>query len=693
MLLKSLKEFNQWVCWGFEEGRKIPISPTTGNHASVTAKSTWRSFQEASKVSVGEGVGFVFTEEDPFFGVDIDDCVDEDGNFSGLAKFAVRQLKNCYMEYSPSGKGLHIIGRGKVPTWASKNKQSLHLEIYDKCRYFTMTFDKLPDSADDPGESQEGLENICLKYMVKAQDKDRPKTNDSSVPKYEEGQRDDMLFSLAQSLFNRGTPKWLAIIGVAEAAKNCNPPMEEAEKVAKEKVNSAWKCGDPHPGQVVKEINERYCLINGKTVVERDKTGLIFHDLSAFKCLFLPYTLRIETKDGKFKEMTQAEYWLKSEDRGAAKNLVCKPINKVKENEFNIWQGMAYKPKKGDCSLYLDHIWRNVAAENKEIYDWIIEWMASVVQDPEGGPVTCLVLRGGQGVGKGMFANHFKELFGHHGIVVSQSSHFVGRFNSHLADKALIFADEAIWGGDKKAEGELKHLITDSKRTIEPKGHESFEINNCAHLIMASNENWVVPAGIDDRRFMVVDIKHKDTPEFFSRLQKQMTEGGREALLYYLLYQVKPKDPRMPTIATEAQKEQKEHSSTSPTKVWIDWIEQGFIDKDDGEWPRIITRRDLYNAYLRTAGEYGYGYRVINKHFWKESVEKILPWYEEIRGNQLQGKEPLTQTSSLDDEDREEIIAQYEKRYSSIVKAENKSYIVLPKLSQIKDNLESRYKI
>ena len=70
-------------------------------------------------------------------------------------------------------------------------------------------------------------------------------------------------------------------------------------------------------------------------------------------------------------------------------------------------------------------------------------------------------LRGRQGTGKGIFCTQFGRLFGQHFVHVERSSHLTGHFNSHLKDKLIVYADEAFWAGDKKAEGVLKAMITE----------------------------------------------------------------------------------------------------------------------------------------------------------------------------------------------------------------------------------------
>jgi putative DNA primase/helicase len=138
-----LKERPQWVNWCLEEREgkttKIPYTPGTVRRASSTDPTTWRTFSEAlTAYEAGEppydGIGFVFSSEDPFAGVDLDDCRDpETGELEEWAAEIVQELGG-YTEVSPSGTGVHVIVRGKAP-----NKKRGRVEAYSSQRYFAVT--------------------------------------------------------------------------------------------------------------------------------------------------------------------------------------------------------------------------------------------------------------------------------------------------------------------------------------------------------------------------------------------------------------------------------------------------------------------------------------------------------------------------------------------------------------------------
>jgi hypothetical protein len=93
----------------------------------------------------------------------------------------------------------------------------------------------------------------------------------------------------------------------------------------------------------------------------------------------------------------------------------------------------------------------------------------------------------------------FGSLWGRHFVTVSDAKHLVGAFNAHLRDCVVLFGDEAFFAGDKKHESVLKTLITEESVVIEAKGVDAEVYPNYVHLILASNADWVVPAGHAER--------------------------------------------------------------------------------------------------------------------------------------------------------------------------------------------------
>jgi len=136
---ETLREREQWVCWREEtrDGKptKVPVTPGTGGFASSTDPETWDAFETAleyTETEHADGVGFVFTDDDPIVGVDLDDCRDpETGDVDDAAQDIIKRL-DSYTEVSPSGTGYHVLITGELPE--GRNRRG-SVELYDTARF------------------------------------------------------------------------------------------------------------------------------------------------------------------------------------------------------------------------------------------------------------------------------------------------------------------------------------------------------------------------------------------------------------------------------------------------------------------------------------------------------------------------------------------------------------------------------
>lgn len=159
----ELKALNQWIMWKYEDigaskPTKVPYS-VTGSKASVNDLHTWTDFNSAvSCVRWGyNGIGFVFTNTDPYSGIDLDFTTDYDAL---KHQQLIYEKFNSYSERSPSGKGLHIIVKGKVLSGRRRSS----VEVYSDGRFFTFTGDIFNDA---PIEVRQDLLDILWHEMGK----------------------------------------------------------------------------------------------------------------------------------------------------------------------------------------------------------------------------------------------------------------------------------------------------------------------------------------------------------------------------------------------------------------------------------------------------------------------------------------------------------------------------------------------
>lgn len=160
---------DQWICWREEErdGKptKIPVTPGTGAFASSTDPKTWTDFETAFKYNQSaeaDGLGFVFSEDDPFVGIDLDDCRDpEMGHVDEDAREIVNRL-DSYTEVSPSGTGFHVLIEGELPE--GRNRKGT-VEMYDSSRFFTMTGDSVDIVSQTVNSRQDALAEVHREYV------------------------------------------------------------------------------------------------------------------------------------------------------------------------------------------------------------------------------------------------------------------------------------------------------------------------------------------------------------------------------------------------------------------------------------------------------------------------------------------------------------------------------------------------
>jgi hypothetical protein len=130
----ELTKVPQWITWKYlKDGTKFP-------NGKSNDPSSWHRFQD---VESSKKIAFVFADEDPFCGIDLDDCIVE-GEILQWAQVVLDKFAGvAYAEFSPSGSGIKLITRAKKPAGSRCNNGS-GIECYDKKRFWTITRDTVP---------------------------------------------------------------------------------------------------------------------------------------------------------------------------------------------------------------------------------------------------------------------------------------------------------------------------------------------------------------------------------------------------------------------------------------------------------------------------------------------------------------------------------------------------------------------
>jgi hypothetical protein len=240
-----------------------------------------------------------------------------------------------------------------------------------------------------------------------------------------------------------------------------------------------------------------------------------------------------------------------------------------------------------------------------------MDWFADLIQDPANPKGASIILHGDEGAGKGMVFNTIGKLLGTHYVHLTDDEHLTGKFNAHMQDALLVFADEILWGGNKKTAGKLKGLVTERELMLERKGIDVTKHRNMIHLVVASNEDWFIPAGPQSRRWFVLDVANNKVNDhaYFDKFFDQMKGPGLSHLLHYLQNRKITHNLRR-APETEALEHQRERLALSePFVHWVSRIiEQESLetpdeDNPDSKWPSRVNRLMLYEEFANWSRE------------------------------------------------------------------------------------------
>jgi hypothetical protein len=234
------------------------------------------------------------------------------------------------------------------------------------------------------------------------------------------------------------------------------------------------------------------------------------------------------------------DVWRESKNRKEFKGGVVFAPEGAPSECLNLYRGPAIDPKKasGTCVLFWQLVLNAICAGSQDHYRYVRKWLAHMVQHPEELPGVALVLRSGQGTGKGAFTEYVGGIWGkRHAAFLNSSDRVFQRFNSILEAKIFVSCNEAVWGGNPAQAGKFKALITDEIELIERKGLETIAIRSSKRFVFSSNEDLPVPLDQDDRRVVLLNVAtiYQGNHDFFTNLRIERDNGGVEALYNELL--------------------------------------------------------------------------------------------------------------------------------------------------------------
>jgi hypothetical protein len=354
----------------------------------------------------------------------------------------------------------------------------------------------------------------------------------------------------------------------------------------------------------VEEMNQKHFFVTlgTKSVIGRENGDDVM--FQPVRELYPEYANRIvqvgTDKNGNAAFGPLFETWLKSPQRRSFSRVVMAPPPlTAADHEYNLWKGFAIEPAPGVCDKFLAHLRDVICSGNEEQYDYLIKWLAFLVQCPGLMPKVAVAMRGRQGTGKGMLAKEMmKRIFGtRHFAHLSRSEELI-KWNALVSGKVVVFADEAFFAGDKENTGNLKRIISEDTITIGRKHIDSSEEQNCIHLFMATNEDWAIPAGTGERRYFAIEVSdaHEQDLTYFGELLAEMDNGGAEAFLHFLLNQPTPTKSEIFNCPKTAELANQQAQSAP---LHLQWLKECLLDGAIAQivWQGPVPADRVYDAY------------------------------------------------------------------------------------------------
>ncbi|WOH39405.1 DUF5906 domain-containing protein [Thalassotalea fonticola] len=333
-------------------------------------------------------------------------------------------------------------------------------------------------------------------------------------------------------------------------------------------------------GSKHKIVSKKHCPVDGKSIA--------FESLLEFKSYFL--------HEPKVVGFNLGEAWLSWPGKNFKPGGVSFYPNpsKCPDTVFNFFEGFALKPKEGDVKPFITHIKKVICNGDEKASNYVIGFLAHMVQEPDDKPSVAVIMKSVEGTGKGTLFEPIKRILGNLAVQVNGAYQLTGRFNSVSANKLLVFADEVNLTDPRTAD-KLKGLISEPRLSLERKGLDVIQVPNYCRFFFASNHDNVISAGSRERRYIVLEpsAEYAQNIPYFKKLWQWIDNDGAEYLLHYLMnYDISDFNPRKAPM-TQALLDEK-LASLSPYQEFL--INELLSDKPFDGQRRISTQDMIRNC-------------------------------------------------------------------------------------------------
>jgi hypothetical protein len=498
--------------------------------------------------------------------------------------------------------------------------------------------------------------------------------------------------------------------GAAGAAADAQADEHAAAESNGQQVAAPFMGGVYSPQQALAMMNARYAIVlfnnSGEVAIVRHSDGeqVVMREqdikLELSNVRIIQNVKKEDKEQSEYKPIYQ--WWRDNKQRDPTRREIFDPKRPsgvaCGPYEFNFWRGFGVEPVEGTDKIQklCQHIWEIICKKDKTKRNYLMRWLAWIVQNPGQCSGVAIVLRSStEGPGKSLLGELMVRIFGAHGLTISDPNQLFGDFNGHLEFACLVLIEEALLAGDPRIADRIKSRLTSDAVLINPKFHQARTVPNRMNALINTNHEWAVPAGAGARRLFVAEVSEERVGDqgYFDAIHADLRNGGDGQFLNLLRrVDLKGWHPRNPPRTTELAHQQL--MSLTPVARWLwecansECILGGrnqtiFVAKPDRDDPaklRVVSElggtidapvlRDAFNEWaqnhsLRTQSEAVIGKELVpilgsprRKSADKDKAENkarpryyFVPESKELKQNILDAKRIAGKLSEIDSEE------------------------------------------
>lgn len=252
-------------------------------------------------------------------------------------------------------------------------------------------------------------------------------------------------------------------------------------------------------------------------------------------------------------------------------------FNSGSSDIFSVFHGFKYQVldsvDNNVINPFMQFVHEVICDSNDELYNYVIGWIAQMIQHPGIKNETALILKGLEGIGKNRFTDVISELLAGYACKnVTEISELTGNFNSIVENQMFIVLNELKNCGDDRMANfnALKSVITDNTIRINEKNQPRRTSQNVSNFVFVTNNSYPVKISSGDRRYVVLQCngKYKGNFDFFSQLVNSFDKKFYDNLLtFFIKYDLSGFQVR--NIPMTEAKQDLIDASKSPLDQWI----------------------------------------------------------------------------------------------------------------------------